>query len=124
MDNPIEQVGGEECVLSKLTKTINYRSVIEKYKSIYKDTVIEFESFITNSSEYKTILDLKKSEHFLWIVTIKENVSDSTLIDCVSTVKWVESKFNLDECEIIMDYENFDSNGLPNNGGTEIVNFK
>jgi len=124
LENSVGQHKEKECVLPKLTKTLDYRSEIEKYKSKYKDTILELESVIADSVEYRTILDLKKSRHFLWIITIHEKESDSILIDCVSTTKWVESKFNIDKCEIIMDYENFDNNGLPKNGGTEIVNFK
>lgn len=123
VEHPIEQNREKECVLPKFSKTINYRSTVEKYKSIYKDTIIELESIRANSIEYKTIFNLKNSEHSLWIIIIQENISDSILIDCVSTTKWVESNFNIDKCEIIIDYENFDNNGLPNDGGTEIVNF-
>jgi len=112
----------ESCVLQKLSKTLDYRSRIKSYKSIYQDTIIEFETIKINSKEYKTIFDLKGSDHYLWMITSKENESDSLLIDCVSTEKWVESNFLLDKCQIIIEYENFDDMGLPKVGGTEIIN--
>ena len=84
------------CVLDNLTKTINYKNEIRKYTSIYKDTIIEFEVFESDSVKYQTILELNKSERFLWLLANGKINTDSLLIDCVSTTKWVESKFRLE----------------------------
>ncbi|KQC31073.1 hypothetical protein [Flagellimonas eckloniae] len=112
------------CILKDLRKTTNYKNEITKYTSIYRDTIIELESVKTDSTEYKTMLDLQKSERFLWILAIRDNEIDSLLIDCVSKTKWVESNFLLDQCEIEMAITAYDNQGMAISGGTQKIKYK
>lgn len=124
LDDPIKSNLEKNCALKSLTKTIDYKNEIKKYTSIYNDTIIQIESFETNTTEYRTVLNLQQSSKFLWLLAIQENQTDSLLIDCVSTTKWVESKFFLDNCEIELTTENFDTNGIAILGTTNRIKYK
>ena len=111
----------KECLLHNFTKTANYKNEIEQYISIYQDTIIELESVTTKTADYITLLELRSSERYLWIMSLSEDKIDSLLIDCVTPTKWIESTFVLDNCEIKMDIESFDKNGLPVSGRTDRI---
>ncbi len=102
-----------DCVLDLLPKTVDYENEIENYISIYKDTVIELEYKINGLNKYKTILDLRKAERFVWLLELGVVESDSLLIHCITPTKSVDSEFIVENCEIEIQITDYDKRGEP-----------
>src|SRR5690606_39507856 len=96
-----------------LPRTTDYANQIEHYRSIYKDTIIEIESVQIGPHHYKSLLDLKKSERYIYLVSTKESAPDSLLIHCLTPLKSVDATFNWVHCEIELETSEFDKNGTP-----------
>jgi len=101
------------CILGCLPRTTDYANQIEHYRSIYKDTIIEIESVQIGPHHYKSLLDLKKSERYIYLVSTKESAPDSLLIHCLTPLKSVDATFNREHCEIELETSEFDKNGTP-----------
>lgn len=102
------------CLLNDLPLTTDYKNTIENYITIYKDTVIEIESTNHELSNYKTLLELKASERYLWLVRVKEAKIDSFLVHCISPSKSVDIRFDNEQCEIEREEIKYDyDNGEP-----------
>lgn len=110
------------CVLSELPKTSNYKSEIEKYFKIYKDTIIQFERIEFEVSEYRTVFDLRRSEYFVWLIKSHKAAGiDSILIDALSPTKGVVSYFDLEDCTIENVVDEFHPDGAPKSGTTAVI---
>lgn len=110
-----------KCVLSQLPKTANYKSEIEKYFKIYKDTVIQLESVEFGTYRYRTVFDLRRYEYFVWLIkSHKASEIDSILIDVLSPSKAVVSYFDLEYCSIESVVDEFHPDGAPKSSSTII----
>ena len=91
------------CLLKNLRFTTNYENRIENYTSIYNDTIFEIESSKHESNDYKSVLELRASERYLWLIRVRELKVDSFLVHCISPTKSVDMKFFIDQCKIIIE---------------------
>lgn len=109
------------CILNKLPKMVDYENQIEKYTSIYKDTIFEIESVDSQNYNYKTIIELGASKRYVWLLKTNGNNADSLLIHCVAPAKSVDTFFDLKNCEIELEINEYYENGNPSSGITSIL---
>ena len=96
------------CLLKNLPFTTDYKNRIENYTSIYNDTIFEIESSKHESNDYKSVLELRASESYLWLIRVRELKVDSFLVHCISPTKSVDIEFYIDQCKI--EFEEIDYN--------------
>lgn len=99
------------CLLKNLPFTIDYRNQIEKYTSIYNDTTIHIESSTYQSKNYKTVLELKASARYLWLLRMNEVEIDTFLVHCIAPTKSLDVELDPDSCEIEMEEVEYDGKG-------------
>jgi hypothetical protein len=112
-----------DCVLSFLAKTQDYENQIDTYRSVYHDTIIEIESKDFGANQYKTILNLRSEEYYLWLLRIKYTNVDSLLIHCITASKSVDSDFDFENCKIQVETNEYDEIGNPILGKSEFIDF-
>jgi len=101
--NKIENEKKINCALSALKKTIDYKNELKKYAEINSDTLIELEKKKIGIENYRTVFKITEFDQNLWLLIDKNNKIDSILIqheDFVEYLFTVESKFDIDKCEI------------------------
>lgn len=116
--NPQQVSLESQCVLSALPKTINYENEIEALSKDHKRKMIEIEALELDSVRYSTILNLKESSQYLWLI---KNNTDSILIQCIDSTRSVESVFDMDNCEIEIMETEFFSNGDPKVSRSKVI---
>ncbi|MBC9795149.1 hypothetical protein [Sinomicrobium weinanense] len=113
------------CALTALEKTMDYNNELKKFTVFHKDTVIEIEKKLIGTTLFTSILDLKASSQYLWLIRKDKAAqeTDSILIHCIGQdpTLSVESEFRTDSCEILKTEAIFHENGDPKEMTTRSV---
>lgn len=94
-----------ECILHKLSKTLDYSKRIEQLQELAIDTLVLLEKEKIMENTYSTFLDIKQNEIKAWMVIENDKGLQNKIIlhqeDYVEYVLTITSQFDKNNCKII-----------------------